>query len=196
MCVRSKSLLLHKHCSWSPSWAYARPLTEATTTVCPDPQLLGLHAPQQPLHSLWVSHNISPGPHSCCCCRPKWSGPTRHHASLTWSSCSHTGCPVLSITSTGFPPPTGEDLSLLKSVHKVWKRQLLLKVHRHLSKATGITGNQGNTTPPKEYDISPGTGPKPMEDYPQEGRTPQVWSSKKRDSYTRQPRYGEPTHRR
>ena len=36
-------------------------------------------------------------------------------------------------------------------------------MHGHLQKATGITHNQGNMTPPKEYGKPPVTGPKEME---------------------------------
>ena len=36
-------------------------------------------------------------------------------------------------------------------------------MHRHLSKATGITENQGNMIPPREYNVSPVTGPKEIE---------------------------------
>lgn len=53
-------------------------------------------------------------------------------------------------------------------------------MQRHLSKAIGIMESHGNMTPPKEYDISPVTGPKEMEDYPQEGRTPQLWNGERK----------------
>lgn len=48
-------------------------------------------------------------------------------------------------------PSTGECLFLLQSLHKFWKRWLLLQMHRHLCIATGIMKNQGNMTPSKKH---------------------------------------------
>ena len=60
------------------------------------------------------------------------------------------------------PPPAGKSLPLLKSAHKVWKRGLLLQMHRHLHKATRITKNQGIMTLPKDYSKPLITGPEEM----------------------------------
>ena len=47
--------------------------------------------------------------------------------------------------------PAGKSLPLAKLVHKIWKMWLLLQMCRHLYKATRITKNQENRTPPKDY---------------------------------------------
>jgi hypothetical protein len=48
-----------------------------------------------------------------------------------------------------------EGHSLLKSVCKVWKRCLLLQMHRHQHKSIKITINQRNMTSPKEQNKAP-----------------------------------------
>lgn len=48
------------------------------------------------------------------------------------------------------PLPTDKYLSFKKSVHKVWKRGLLLQMHRYLYKTAGIMKIQKNMTSPKE----------------------------------------------
>lgn len=46
-------------------------------------------------------------------------------------------------------PPTGEGISLLNPVHKVWKRLLFLHMQRHQCKPIRNVRNTGNMTPPK-----------------------------------------------
>lgn len=109
---------------------------------------------QQNLQLLKISHSAQLGPHSCRSCRccsiwlePKWYTPldpvgTLHHYTQFTAHSSMS-------------PPTCERLLLLKPVHKVWKRWLLIQVHRHLCKAMVVMNNQGNITPLGEYNKIP-----------------------------------------
>ena len=90
---------------------------------------------------------------------PQWPEPKRHHSPQTWS---HHAPHIRARVTACFRVflPVGQGLFLLKSLHKLWKRWLLLQMHRRLCKATGIMKNQGNMTPSKKHSKMPVTDPK------------------------------------
>lgn len=75
---------------------------------------------------------------------------------------SATACPTQPELSHS---PVGEWFSPLKPVHKVWRRWLLLQILRYQCKAARNTKNQGNLSPPKEYNKFPVINPKEIEIY-------------------------------
>ena len=74
----------------------------------------------------------------------------------------HMWHPVALALWTCMSPTIGKRLSL-KSVHKVWKKWLLLQIHENVHKIIEIMKNQRNMTPLKEYSKPPVIGPKEME---------------------------------
>lgn len=119
-------------CNWYPQPSTCIPPDLTTTAACPSPKLWTWRSCWGP-NSL-LSHCGPPPPqhmHSACkgtcsCYRPQQLKPMKHHTLLDQSHHPHLHlmpCTIRpGIIEFASPPPTGEGLPLMKSVHRIWKR--------------------------------------------------------------------------
>lgn len=113
--------------------------------------------PKGPCRLYGIPCSIHQGPCSCQCCGPQQPESMSHY---TWTYCYHKR--LYLVPSLIRPQVTAHSrvlLLLLKLINEVWKRWLLLQMHRLRCKTIEIIRNHGNRIPPKEYKKSPVTGP-------------------------------------
>lgn len=159
MCVSTSPYQYKETCSWLLQLLICIPLAAATTAACLNFSLeklgvlLKIPSALQPLQTPTVHDKY----HTLLILWTPAAWANEISWRPTWPS---TWCPAPVDLRAQYPACTsGEGHFLLRSVHKFWKRLLVLQMYRHLCKATGIKKNQENMNSPKRHSKPPATDP-------------------------------------